>query len=77
MKEPSAILKDYFDGQITCDENITISYPALIEAIKDAQIEAYNEAIVDASVNVEQTWDPCHGTKIDKDSILKLKKVRV
>ena len=44
------------------------------EKLKIIKIESYNEAIEDASINVEQTWDPCHGTKIDKESILKLKK---
>lgn len=41
--------------------------------VKEVQKEAYNEALDDAVNNVKQDWDPVHGSKIDKESILKLK----
>ena len=69
--------KEYLDGFVNdhYKENYSQSYAALINIIRQAQKDAYNQAIDDAAecASVEYKKDYLTG-EIDKESILKLKK---
>ena len=81
MKEPQDILMDYANG--------ILQYDNAVESIREAQIEAYNEALEDAVTHVQlkestdieeynempsMSNDMGDVWVIDKQSILKLKK---
>ena len=76
MKDP----QEYIINQLKKDGFRTgyIAMDSTIIALKQAQIDAYNEALEDASENATAKEDPADygtgGIWVDPDSILNLKK---
>jgi len=77
MKDPKEYLEKFNLKSTTKYHNYDYLYSSTLECIKQAQIDAYNEALDDAVENVDfddnYICDDCN-SNIDEQSILKLKK---
>ena len=81
MRTPEQILKEGNEGCSVRNIVDNLTDEQILNVIKDAQIEAYNQAIEDAAENADTSYpDYLDGNNIvyditvDKYSILKLKK---
>jgi len=80
MKIPEEIFESYLNPYIIrFGVDIVLSKSILIKMIKQTQYEAWNEAIEDATDNAEIEWFGEEGNenaRVNKESILKLRKIR-